>query len=224
MSLGERIKQVRKTLGLTQREFGERIGMKQNSVAQVEMGRNTSEQTILTICREFDVDEEWLRNGNGKEMFKSKPSSLLDLLVKEFNLSGFGRAVVEKMLRLNEKQWQAVCEFMTETITDLSKGAAAYTANAQLDKPAVTAKEETTTSTDHNQTDKILLEAERITPKMEIPAAVYEEILAKLNKMELEIKELRLENEKLSREKEMYKELLKQEDSLGDAKNLSNAG
>ncbi len=140
MSLGERIKQVRKALNLTQREFGEHIGMKQNSVAQVEMGRNTSEQTILTICRVFNVNEDWLRNGKGNEMFKRKPSNLLDELAKEFNIGEFGRTVIEKMLRLDEKQWQAVCEFMSETIADLSKSAEASPVNAQRDKPSVTTK------------------------------------------------------------------------------------
>jgi len=48
--------------------FADRIGMKRNSIAQIELGRNTSEQTIFSICREFNVNEDWLRNGNG-DMF-----------------------------------------------------------------------------------------------------------------------------------------------------------
>lgn len=65
MTLGERIKKVRRSLDLTQREFGERISIKQNSVAQIEMGRSTSDQTISSICREFNVNETWLRTGEG---------------------------------------------------------------------------------------------------------------------------------------------------------------
>ena len=61
--IGERIKQVRKALGLTQTRFGEIIGLKQNSVALIEAGRETSDQTIFAICREFRVNEEWLRTG-----------------------------------------------------------------------------------------------------------------------------------------------------------------
>ncbi len=68
----ERIRKLRKTLELTQQEFGERIGMKRNSIALIEGGRNTSEQTIFAICREFNVNEEWLRTGNGK-MFNLVP-------------------------------------------------------------------------------------------------------------------------------------------------------
>ena len=68
----ERIRKLRKTLELTQQEFGKRIGMKRNSIALIEGGRNTSEQTIFAICREFNVNEEWLRTGNGK-MFNLVP-------------------------------------------------------------------------------------------------------------------------------------------------------
>ena len=64
----ERIRKLRKTLELTQQEFGKRIGMKRNSIALIEGGRNTSEQTIFAICREFNVNEHWLRDGTG-EMF-----------------------------------------------------------------------------------------------------------------------------------------------------------
>ena len=52
----ERIRKLRKTLELTQQEFGKRIGMKRNSIALIEGGRNTSEQTIFAICREFNVN------------------------------------------------------------------------------------------------------------------------------------------------------------------------
>ena len=68
MSLGERVKKVRKARDLTQQQFAERLGMKRNSIAQVEGGRSTSDQTVFAICREFKVNEHWLRTGEG-EMF-----------------------------------------------------------------------------------------------------------------------------------------------------------
>ena len=68
--MNERIKRIRHELGLTQTEFAKRIGLKQNSMALIESGkRNTSAQTILSICREFGVNENWLRTGDG-EMFE----------------------------------------------------------------------------------------------------------------------------------------------------------
>lgn len=65
----DRIKKLRKELDLTQKAFADRIGMKQNTIAQYEMGRTIpSDAIIFSICREFDVNEDWLRTGNG-EMF-----------------------------------------------------------------------------------------------------------------------------------------------------------
>jgi len=67
--LNTRIKKLRKELVLTQQAFAERIGLKQNSIALIESGkRNISTQAILSICREFNVNEKWLRTGSG-EMF-----------------------------------------------------------------------------------------------------------------------------------------------------------
>lgn len=57
MTQGERIREVRKTLGLTLEKFGEKIGMKKNSVSQIESGKNSvTEQVVKSICREFNVD------------------------------------------------------------------------------------------------------------------------------------------------------------------------
>lgn len=66
----ERIKKIRKELDLTQQAFADKIGMKQNTIAQYEMGRTKpSDAIIFSICREFGVNEEWLRTGEG-EMFE----------------------------------------------------------------------------------------------------------------------------------------------------------
>ena len=71
--MNERIKKLRKTLDLTQREFGERIGVKGNTIAQYELGRNEPIDAVISlICREYGVSEEWLKNRSG-EMFEEIP-------------------------------------------------------------------------------------------------------------------------------------------------------
>lgn len=68
--MNERIKKLRKTLDLKQREFGERLGIKGSTIANYELGRNEPIDAVLSlICREFNVNDEWLRTGNG-EMFE----------------------------------------------------------------------------------------------------------------------------------------------------------
>lgn len=62
----ERIKQIRKNNEMTQTEFGAKIGVKGNTITNYETGlRNPSEAVIKAICREFDVNELWLRTGQG---------------------------------------------------------------------------------------------------------------------------------------------------------------
>lgn len=69
MTQGERVKEVRKALGLTLEKFGERLGLKKNAISQIETGKNSlTEQNTKAICREFSVDYMWLTTGEG-EMF-----------------------------------------------------------------------------------------------------------------------------------------------------------
>lgn len=71
--MNERIKELRKELGLSQESFGERLKITKASVSRIESGiNNPSDQTIKLICSEFHVNENWLRTGDGgiKNMFK----------------------------------------------------------------------------------------------------------------------------------------------------------
>lgn len=70
MSENERIRELRKSLCLTLEKFGDRLGAKKNTMSAIETGRNSvTDQMRKSICREFNVNEEWLRNGTG-EMFE----------------------------------------------------------------------------------------------------------------------------------------------------------
>lgn len=72
----DRIKKIRKAVGLTQKEFAEKLGLKQNTIATYEMGRiGVSDAVIISICREFGINEVWLRTGEGgdENMYKKLP-------------------------------------------------------------------------------------------------------------------------------------------------------
>lgn len=72
MGFGERIKAIRKSAGLTQQKFADRISLKRNTVGNYEIDLITpSDRTIADICREFNVNETWLRTGEG-EMFRKQ--------------------------------------------------------------------------------------------------------------------------------------------------------
>ena len=69
MTQGERIREVRNTLGLTLEKFGDRLGVTKVAISNIEKGnRNLTEQMTKSICREFSVDYMWLTTGEG-EMF-----------------------------------------------------------------------------------------------------------------------------------------------------------
>ena len=70
--IGTRVKKVRLRKGISQEQFGEIIGIKKAAVSKIENGENSlSKGNLLAICRQFNVNKEWLINGNG-EMFTPK--------------------------------------------------------------------------------------------------------------------------------------------------------
>lgn len=121
--VGERIRAVRRALDLTQVEFGRRIGMKQNTIALIEGGRNTSDQTLKAICREFNVNEDWLRTGEG-EMFvpKSRDEELAEFFgnVQGIGPESFKRRFVSMLSRLDEEEW-TLLERMAERLLEETK-------------------------------------------------------------------------------------------------------
>ena len=106
--MNERIKKLRKSLGLTQQEFSDRIKVKRNTVATYEMGRSMpSDAAISLICREFNVNETWLRTGDG-EMFKpvNRDQEIADFMADI--LKGepdFRTKMISVMARLSADEW-----------------------------------------------------------------------------------------------------------------------
>lgn len=103
-----RIKQLRKSLGLTQQEFADRIKVKRNTVATYEMGRSIpSDAALSLICKEFDVQEEWLRTGKG-EMFsaRSRKDELADAINRFLDApESFKERLVSVLIRLDAADW-----------------------------------------------------------------------------------------------------------------------
>ena len=108
MTQGERIKAVRKELGLTLEKFGEKLGAKKNTMSAIETGRNSlTDQMARSICREYKVDYDFLMYGEG-EMFTDLPKTIVDELCMQFDLDDFDRAVVEMYLDLPAELRQAI--------------------------------------------------------------------------------------------------------------------
>lgn len=112
MTQGERVRQVRKEYSLTLEEFGKRLGVTKVAISNIENGnRSLTSQMIKAICREFDVNEEWLRTGIG-EMFppltrSEAISKFAGGLAKESDDS-FRKQLVEVLAELNESEWEVL--------------------------------------------------------------------------------------------------------------------
>ena len=113
----ERIKELRKTLGFTQQKFSEKIGVKRNTVAQYETGRNIPIDSVINlICREFNVNEEWLRTGEG-EMFKpkSRNEELFEFVTNAIGEpTGIQAKLLSIMARLTDEQWKVLNDIANE--------------------------------------------------------------------------------------------------------------
>lgn len=103
MTQGERVKEVRKALGLTLDKFGEKVGVKKQTVSRIENGvNNVTDQMVLSICREFNVNYDFLMNGEG-EMFDDLPQTVLDELCAQYDLDDLDRALVEMYIEMPEQ-------------------------------------------------------------------------------------------------------------------------
>lgn len=107
---GERIKEVRKSLGLTLDKFGDKLGVTKQTVSRIENGiNNVTDQMTKSICREYNVNEEWLRTGEG-EMFLTLTRNdaiadfMTDLLKEEDG--NFRKRVIEAFARLDTTDWE----------------------------------------------------------------------------------------------------------------------
>lgn len=117
MTQGERIREVRKALGLTLEKFGEKIGMKKNSVSQLENEKNSvTEQVVKAICREYNVDYMWLTTGDG-EMFIDTDDDFIERIDRIMAGEDEARKSLFKfMLELSDEDIAALDRLMKKAI------------------------------------------------------------------------------------------------------------
>lgn len=116
--MNERLKELRKALGLTQQEFAERIGSVQNTITGYETGRRIpSNQVVTLICREFNVNQDWLRTGEG-EMFieKNRDDEIADFVADIMGEEddSFKRRFVVMLSRLSAEDWAVLAKMAEE--------------------------------------------------------------------------------------------------------------
>lgn len=112
----DRLKKLRKTLDLTQQAFADRIGMKQNTIAQYEMGRTIpSNAIIFSICREFNVNENWLRTGEGDMFMEMSRDEQIEKFIGDLlhgEEDSFKRRLISGLAALDENGWKVLEDFL----------------------------------------------------------------------------------------------------------------
>lgn len=110
--MNERIKKVRKANGLTQQEFADRLNIGRGTLANYEVGRNEPiDAVVALICREFNVNERWLRTGEGEMPVKRSRNDELSAFMNELlseETQDFRRRLVTALSRLKPEQWDAL--------------------------------------------------------------------------------------------------------------------
>lgn len=107
--MNSRIKQVRLALNLSQDEFGRRLGVTRGAITNIEFNKTEPKQLFVELlCREFDVNEAWLRTGEGEMFIKKSREEEIAAFVGNI-LKGepdFRRRLVSVLARLSVEEWQ----------------------------------------------------------------------------------------------------------------------
>lgn len=117
ISFGLRIRELRKTLEMTQNDFAVRIGLTQNTITKYETGlRSPSNQIVISICREFNVNEDWLRTGNGDMFNPMSEDEELDNYIG--HISGgedkFKKNLLKALCKLTDEEWNVLKKIIAE--------------------------------------------------------------------------------------------------------------
>lgn len=123
-NLQERIKFVRKTKGLTQQDFADKLGLKRNTVGGYEIGTVApSDRTISDICREFGVNEVWLRTGKGEPFQEETRQEQITRFAAQ-TLKGsdeFRKAFVSMLAKMDTKDWETLSKLFDRLANEIEK-------------------------------------------------------------------------------------------------------
>ena len=134
-SISDRISQCITATGLTKTAFSQKIGLTQAYISALSIGRKIpSDRTIADICREFNVNETWLRTGEG-EMFQKTLDTMAGKLAREYGLDDLGCQIMSAYLKLDENDRLAVGRLIQNLLDERTDSPA----------PVVVSKSETTT-------------------------------------------------------------------------------
>ena len=153
-TLNERIREVRKYLGLSQKDFAEKVGISQRSVSWGEQpGNNVPDSTIKSLCIVFRLSEAWLRTGEG-EMLEQPETFSLDRYLKENGCTALEMEIVKAYFELDFDTRQKVFDHFQGRLSAAKERLAADAGQ----RPEAKAPQEMTDAELHAELDRQLLE------------------------------------------------------------------
>lgn len=119
--MNERIKKLRKALDLTQQEFAMHIGSKRNTIAKYETGTNAPSAAVVSlICREFNVSEEWLREGTGEMFLPDTADDPIAAIVKQYHLIPGYDELLRRVVELSPPEQALVVAYVKSLAASIS--------------------------------------------------------------------------------------------------------
>ena len=122
-TIGTRIKEIRKGAGLTLEKFGAKIGITAASLSTIENGKsNPSGQTVLMICREFNINEDWLRDGTGEPFMQlSREETIAEYVgrINGGNITDIDESIIKLLAETPVEEWEnlaSVLRLFADTI------------------------------------------------------------------------------------------------------------
>lgn len=135
MTENERVKQVRKSLGLTLEEFAEPLGVGKTAISKIENGlSNVTQQMELSICREYNINETWLRTGE-REMKAEPPEDEIDAVIKKYDLPEEVRVMLEQFVKLRSDHQEIIADYI-ESVAASLRGDTPAASATPTQKPA----------------------------------------------------------------------------------------
>lgn len=120
--MGERIKELRTVLGLTQQQLADSLGIKRNTIAKYETGRGDPIDAVVSlICKTYNVNEKWLRAGEGPMFLDySRDQQIMDFVADAMRgeSDNFKRRLISVLARLDENEWTILEKRLREIIGD----------------------------------------------------------------------------------------------------------
>lgn len=125
MSIGERIRDARKTRGMTQAELAEKVNLKRNTIGNYEIENiEPSDRSIIDICRVLNVNETWLRTGEGDMFLDLPPDKELDEIFAQIRISDDEtiKAIIRAYWRLSDSDKAVIRKVISDIADEQKKG------------------------------------------------------------------------------------------------------